>query len=212
MAKDLYVERSHTLGSEEAKRRLTPVLADFIAKYGGEGAWSGMVFSFAHPDMEGDLFVEEKRVTGQADLSLKAKLVKGQIQEEIEKLLDAALFSEEERETGEREVRGRFRSPRKDPGRGELGRGEEKREERRDVQERFTGIAPLGPRLDPSKGKEPEPKPISDREKVAIGVAIAAGTVSIALIPGPLGRVVTGILAGYSAYSITCDFIGGCRK
>jgi hypothetical protein len=175
--------------------RFDRMFAAEAPKKGVKGKWiSGDTFSFEATGADGLAVFSDRDILITVDLSFLTRPFKGEIEEGINVLIDKALSGE---------------APEPPPSapQGVMMA-------RQDAGIASARMQPLGPQLAVNLGilkKDPEPKKeISRRQKAAMVGGVMVGVTTIALVPGPLGRVISGGLSGYSAYTLICDLIGGC--
>jgi len=84
------MNRSHTLGKEEARKRSIQILERLKDKYGIQGAWNGDKFAISAP-AKGTFTVTDTNVRLEIDLPFMMRPLKGTIEAKITQEFDRSL-------------------------------------------------------------------------------------------------------------------------
>jgi len=79
------IKRSHTLGIEEAKRRVDLIAADLAGRFNLRSRWEGDQLRVKGSGVDGRLLVEQSSVELRVRLGLALKLLEGPIHAEIKR-------------------------------------------------------------------------------------------------------------------------------
>lgn len=85
------IERDHSLGIDEAKRRVDRVRSDVETKYGLSGVWAGDTLKVTGTGVNGQISVSEQRVLVDVRLGFAMMLLEGSIKSHISAALDEHL-------------------------------------------------------------------------------------------------------------------------
>ena len=83
--------REHSLGKDEARRRVDDVAASIASTYGLSSAWRGDALNISGSGVNGRIAVDERNIDVNVKLGFALKLLEGTIRKSIEDALDKHL-------------------------------------------------------------------------------------------------------------------------
>jgi putative polyhydroxyalkanoate system protein len=89
---DIHIKRAHNLTQETARERVKAVEAKLTAQYGMKPEWKSQdQLAFAASGVKGTLEIKGAEIEVKVELGFMAKMLKGKIEEGINKTLDREL-------------------------------------------------------------------------------------------------------------------------
>ena len=87
----MHITRSHTLGTEEVKRRIDAVADSLSAKYGVKADWQGDDMKLSGTGVNGNIAVKDDSLDVDLKLGFALKMLESTIKSSIEEALDKHL-------------------------------------------------------------------------------------------------------------------------
>ena len=85
------IKRGHTLGAEEAKRRVIKIAGELENRFNLRSEWEGDDLRVNGSGVDGRIIVNDQSVEVQVRLGMSLVLLEGSIRSEIEKVMDEYL-------------------------------------------------------------------------------------------------------------------------
>lgn len=85
------IQRQHTLGHAQAQRQVDDIAAGLASKFGLQTEWRGDVLAFSRSGVDGQIAVGDSDIRVTAKLGMMLSMLKGTIEQEIERELDQRL-------------------------------------------------------------------------------------------------------------------------
>jgi putative polyhydroxyalkanoate system protein len=85
------IERDHSLGTEEAKRRVDKIRQDVEAQYGLTTVWEGDDLRVSGSGVKGQIRVDERQIVVDINLGFAMMMLEGPIKSSISSTLDKHL-------------------------------------------------------------------------------------------------------------------------
>ncbi|MEL7186452.1 MAG: polyhydroxyalkanoic acid system family protein [Pseudomonadota bacterium] len=91
LGREMHIEQNHTLGRDEARRRVESVAESLAGKYGLKTEWAGDDLNVSGNGMDGRIAITDDQVCVDAKLGFALKMLEGTIKSSIEEALEQHL-------------------------------------------------------------------------------------------------------------------------